>query len=95
MTLVMSPNALKNLDEDNLRIDLQKCHFAKKEIEWLGYKFTKTGLSPIENKTAAILAIPPPPALKHLRSFLGSVHYISKFLPNLAQLCHPFRPLLK
>ena len=27
---------LKNLDDDNLRINLQKCHFAKSEIEWLG-----------------------------------------------------------
>ena len=29
---------LKKLDEDNLRINLQKCHFAKTENEWLGYK---------------------------------------------------------
>ena len=27
---------LKKLDEDNLRINLQKGHFAKTEIEWLG-----------------------------------------------------------
>ena len=37
---------LKKLDDDNLRINLQKCHFA--EIEWLGYKFTQTGISPLE-----------------------------------------------
>ena len=86
---------LKKLDEDNLRINLQKCHFAKTEIEWLGYKFTETGISPLESKTAAILTIPPPTTLKRLRSFLGSVHYIGKFIPQLAQLCHPLRPLLK
>ena len=27
---------LKKLDENNLRINLQKCHFAKIETEWLG-----------------------------------------------------------
>ena len=86
---------LKKLDEDNLRINLQKCHFAKTEIEWLGYKFIQTGMSPHENKTAAILAIPPPSTLKRLRSFLDSVHYISKFIPNFAQFCHPLRPILK
>ena len=86
---------LKKLDEDNLRINLQKCHFAKTEIEWLGYKFTQTGISALESKTAAILTIPPPTTLKRLRSFLGSVHYIGKFIPQLAQLCHPLRPLLK
>ena len=36
---------LKKLDEDNLRVNLQKCHFAKTEIEWLGYKFTQIGIS--------------------------------------------------
>ena len=86
---------LKKLDEDNLRINLQKCHFAKTEIECLGYKFTQTGISPLESKTAAILAIPPPTTLNPLRSFLGSVHYVDKFIPHLAQLCHPLRTLLK
>ena len=86
---------LKRLDEDNLRISLQKCRFAKTEIEWLGYKFTQTGISPLESKTAGILVIPPPTTLKRLRSFLGSVYYIGKFIPHLAQLCHPLRPLLK
>ena len=33
--------SLKKLDEDNLRINLPKCHFAKTEIEWLGHKFSQ------------------------------------------------------
>ena len=39
---------LKKLDNDNLRLNLQKCHFAKTEIEWLGYKLTQAGISPLE-----------------------------------------------
>ena len=30
-----------------------------------------------------------------MRSFLGSVHFLGKFIPNLSQFCHPLRPLLK
>ena len=86
---------LKKLDDDNLRMNLQKRHFAKTEIDWLRYKINRTGISPLDCKTAAILAIPPPSTLKRLRSFLGSVHCIGKFIPHLAQLCHPLRPLLK
>ena len=41
------------------------------------------------------MSLQPPNTLKKLRSFLGSVHYISKFIPNSAQLCHPLRPLLR
>ena len=55
-------------DKDNLYIDIQKCHFAKTQVNWLGYKFTQIGMSPLEKKTAAILAIPPPITLL---GFLG------------------------
>ena len=81
---------LQKLDEDKLRINLPKCHF-----EWLGHKFTQSRIAPLESKTAAILSLPAPNNLKQLRSFLGSVHYIGKFIPNLSQLCHPLRLLLK
>ena len=86
---------LKKLDDDRLRISLQKCQFAKTETDWLGYKFFQTGISPLENKTPAILAITPPLTLKRLKSFLGPVHFICKIKPNPAQLCHTPRPLLK
>ena len=78
-----------------MRTNLPKCHFAKTDIEWLGYKFTQSGITPLETKTAAILNLTAPKNLKQLRSFLGSVHYLGKFIPNLFQLCHPIRLLLK
>ena len=39
--------------------------------------------------------MPPPSTLKRLRSFIGAVHYMSKFKANLAKLCLPLKPLLK
>ena len=88
-------NCLKRLDDENLRINLPKCHFGKLEIDWLEYHISQLGISPLESKTAAILALAAPKTLKKLRSFLGSVHYIGKFIPNLAQVSHPLRLLLK
>ena len=64
----------QKIDEENLRINLSNCHFAKTEIEWLGYKFTQSGIAPIETKTAAMLILTAPKNLKQLRSFLVSVH---------------------
>ena len=61
----------------------------------LGHKFTQSGIGPPESKTAAILNLSAPKNLEQLRSFLGSVHFLGKFVPNLSQLCHPLRPLLK
>ena len=88
-------DCLKKLNADNLRINLPKGHFAKQEISWLGYNITQSETSPLESKTSANLSLEPPNTFKKLRSFLYSVHYISKFTTNLAQLCYPLRPLLR
>ena len=86
---------LQHLGDENLRINLPKCHFGKLEIDWLGYHISQEGISHLESKTAAILALEAPKTLKKLRSFLGSVHYIGNIIPNLAQISHPLRPLLR
>ena len=75
---------LRKLNEDNLRINLQKRHFAKTEIGWLCHKFDQKGILPLERKTAVNLAIPSVTTLKRLRSFPGSLHYIhTKSSPTL------------
>ena len=49
----------------------------------------------MSNKTDAIGKLSAPSNLKKVRSFMGSVHHLEKFFPNLSQLCYPLRPLLK
>ena len=88
-------NCLQKLDADSLRINLSQCHFAKHQINWLGFTFSHSGVKPIKSKTAAIAEIKAPKTLKQLRSFLFSVHHLSKIIPNLEKICHPLRPLLK
>ena len=46
-------------------------------------------------KTEAITKLDNTKTLKQLRSFLGSVHHLTKFIPNLAKLSETLRPLLK
>ena len=74
---------------------MSKCHFTKHQKSWLGFTFSQEGVKPIESKTTTIAEIKAPKTLKQLRSFLGTVHHLSKFIPNLAKKFHPLRPLLK
>ena len=45
---------LIKLDQENLQINLAKCHFAKDKIECLGHNITQTGITPLSNQTDAI-----------------------------------------
>ena len=36
----------------------------------------------------------PPKTLKQLRSLMGSIHHLQKFIPNLSQISGPLRPLI-
>ena len=86
---------LIKLNQENLRINLAKCHFAKDKIEWLGNSISQTRITPLSNKTDAIEKLLSPSNLKKLRSFKRSVHRLGKFIPNLSQMCYSLRPLLK
>ena len=88
-------NCLRKLDVNDLSISLAKFHFGKTEIERLRNRCTQSGISPLKIKTAAMWSLSPRTTLKKLRSFLDSVHLISKFIPSFASLCHPFKTLLK
>ena len=86
---------LQNLDQENLSINLEKCLFAKNEIEWLGFAINQNGIKPLVTKTEAIQNLKALNTCKELKSFLGSVHHLTKFVSNLAIQCRVFRDLLK
>ena len=67
----------------------------KNASEWLGFTITPTGITPLVTKTEAIMKLDNPKTLKQLRSFLGSVHHLTNFIPILAELSEPLQPLLK
>ena len=61
---------LIKLDQENLRINLAKCHFAKDNIKWLGHSIVQTRITPLSNKIDAIEKLSSPSNLKQLRSFM-------------------------
>ena len=86
---------LKTLDNAELQLKAGKCKIAQSEIEWLGFKMTKDGISPVNTKVQAITEKLRPENLKELRSFLGAINQFNKFIPDLASICFPFRSILK
>ena len=86
---------LKTLDEAKLQLKAGKCKIAKQEIEWLGFKMTSQGISPVNSKVQGIREKLWSTNLKELRSFLGAVNQFNKFIPDLASMCFPFISIIK
>ena len=57
--------SLTELDEENRRINLAKCKFAKYKIEWLGHRIIQSRITPLATKTTAIQQLTSPTNLKN------------------------------
>ena len=88
-------NVLQKLDDENLALKISKCEFFQPAVNWLGHNLSIHGIIPKITKTEAIANLKPPKSLKQLRSFMGSINHLSKFIPNAASLTEKLRPLLK
>ena len=86
---------LKRLNEHGVTLNEKKCEFKVQETKFLGYKISREGIAPDEEKVKAVLELPNPQNSTEVRRFLGMVNYYIKFLPKLAQLSQPLRELLK
>ncbi len=83
---------LQRLEEKGLRCRLAKCTFAQPSIEYLGHKLSKEGIAK-GPKVDAVRSMPPPTNVSELKSFLGSVQFYGRFLPNLATVAEPLHRL--
>lgn len=78
-----------------LRVNPLKCAFGVSARKFLGVLVHSKGIDVDSTKAAAIATIRPPSTIKELKSFLGKVLYIRKFIPSLVSITSTFGKLLK
>lgn len=88
-------HVFKTLDAANMKIQLDKSEFLKREIEFLGYVVSREGIGTNPKKVQAIIDLPPPRNLKELRSFLGMTGYYRRFIRDYAKIAKPLTSLLR
>jgi len=86
---------LKALSEKGLTINPDKCRWAKEELEFFGFVISKEGVKPTHDKISSINRYPTPTCIKDLRSFLGLINYLNRFIPHLATECEELRKLTR
>ena len=63
------------LQDANLCLKPKKCHFAKREVLYLGYVVSESGISADKSKAEAVKKFPVPTNVKQVRSFVGLASY--------------------
>ena len=76
---------LQSLLDNELYLNPKKTKLFCSEIRFLGHRISAKGVEADESKTDRVTNWPTPTCAKHVRAFLGLVHYLSAFLPNLAE----------
>ena len=76
-------------------VNLNKCVFARSELDFLGHRIDCNGVSPLPEKVEAIRKSSAPTSLKGLRAFLGLVNFYRRFIPDCAQILLPLTDLLR
>jgi hypothetical protein len=73
----------------NLKLEPEKCQFLKKEIQFLGHRISRDGISPSMEKIAAVKAFPTPTNPPQIKAFLGLLGYYRRSYskPRGTQLC--------
>jgi len=72
-----------------------KCTFGVTSGKLLGHVVSKRGIEIDPSKIKAISEMAPPKTEKEIRSFLGHVQYIARFISKLTMICEPIFKKLK
>ena len=74
------------LQAAGLTLKPSKVQFGPKEVKYLGHVLSSDGIRLGNDRIKAILEIPTPKTIKELRSVLGTVNYVKRFIPDLATI---------
>lgn len=86
---------LSVLSKHNLTLNEEKCVFSVATVEFVGFRLSAEGLSPLHSNVDAVQRLPEPTSPAQVASFLGMTAYYLRFLPQYSTTTAPLRELLK
>ena len=85
----------ERLKMKGLTVNESKCEFGVSHLEFLGHEIDSTGVCPSKKKVQAAQNFRLPKEVGEVRSFLGLIMYMNRFLPNVAEVSAPLRKLIQ
>ena len=86
---------LNELEKAGYRANKRKSEFFMNRTKWLGHEIDENGIKPNEEKIETKLKLNPPENTKELKSYLGAIQYMAKFLPKFLEQTDRLKKFLK
>lgn len=86
---------LYRIATNGLELQLNKCLFLHKELEFLGYIVSAEGIKPGRRKVEDILRYPVPTSIHSAHSFISLCSFFRRFVPRFSAIAHPINKLLR
>ena len=84
---------LQSAEDFGITFNREKCEFGVDQIDFYGYRFMKLWLKSTREKVKAVRDTKRPETKEAVKSFLGIVGYLSKFLDRYSSITAPLRKL--
>ena len=85
----------KRLRKFQLKLNPAKCTFEATFRKLLGFVISKKGIEIDPNKVRVIQDLPLPRTQKEIRSFMGRLNYIARFILQMTAKCDPIFKMLR
>lgn len=85
---------LERTQKAGITLNMDKCELTRHTVRFLGHVISADGVRPDPEKTRAVQDMEAPKNVSELRSFLGMVNQLGRFLPSLAEKDKVLRDLL-
>lgn len=86
---------LERLEEYYVELNPGKCVYGVDKLEFLGHELSISGVRPKQDKLLAVKQFREPKSVEEVKSFLGLINYVGKFIPNVATTTEPLRVLTR
>ena len=85
----------KRFRKANLKVNLEKSSFFKRQIEFLGHTISEEGIQPSDTKIKAVKEFPRPQSSGDVRAFYGLASFYRSFVQGFALIAAPLQKLLR
>jgi len=83
------------LEQNDFRLRLDKCFFAKDKLNYLGHTISSAGLQPESSKIEAVKSWPKPQSVTQVQQFLGFCNFYRRYVKNFSRIAEPLYALTR